>query len=472
MAARQKCGTWKPDHGGNYCYTPRAPSQPATQNVTLQGGLAVTLVGGADAFGTSTLASANVELHILDRGLASMAVGSASFTAIAQSPEAGEAFAASYADVEVADGAYVKVDTRTMSSADGASQTSLLQFAALDLKLDLCPTASSRTDTQLSQPDTSISGNLAVFDVSVTALGPNSYTDAAVDALAFEGALSSVTVSATAAVDATVEYVMTTGTARKDTIAGGPEASLIFAGGGHDIVRSGAGDDWAFGEAGNDLLDGGDGADTLFGGVGQDRLAGGEGEDWLYGGHGCDDLAGGQGGDFLGGGADSDRMTGGDGNDIMDGGTGRDVLSGGNGDDVFWLGHASGDGNDVYTGGEGADYYILAGKFGHDTIADFSASGGDRLVLTTDVSIVMQRSAKDLDDLVLTLRVGSSQGVLTLDEFFKLNPGHNDMPRDGSFNEPQVAELLALLATAPDTAEIVVEAIFTFKFGDLLSDLG
>lgn len=127
-----------------------------------------------------------------------------------------------------------------------------------------------------------------------------------------------------------------------------------------DKLTGGAKDDRLSGNGGNDKLAGGGGNDVLEGGLGNDRLTGGAGLDWLYGGAGNDTLEGGGDIDILLGGAGKDVLTGGAGNDRLDGGEGADKL----------------------TGGAGADRFIFAKiSDGGDTITDFKAGQGDRLLL-------------------------------------------------------------------------------------------
>jgi glucose/arabinose dehydrogenase len=76
-------------------------------------------------------------------------------------------------------------------------------------------------------------------------------------------------------------------------------------------------------------------------------------------GDGGDEMHGGAGGDRLYGGAGNDRMFGDDGADRLDGGIGNDKL----------------------TGGAGADTFVFKTGTGHDTIADFDATGNGHDVI-------------------------------------------------------------------------------------------
>ena len=83
--------------------------------------------------------------------------------------------------------------------------------------------------------------------------------------------------------------------------------------------------------------------------------------------------------------AGNDVLNGGNGNDTFLGGDGTDTLSGGAGNDVLVGGY----GNDSLTGGLGSDQFVFrsgvafsTGTMGRDTIADFTRSQGDKLVLS------------------------------------------------------------------------------------------
>jgi hypothetical protein len=80
------------------------------------------------------------------------------------------------------------------------------------------------------------------------------------------------------------------GSARRDTLDGGPGGERIAGRGGNDRLRGGDGDD---------CLDGGNGNDRLEGGRGSDRVNGGAGADSLDPGPGVDNVAGGAGNDFV-----------------------------------------------------------------------------------------------------------------------------------------------------------------------------
>ncbi|WP_454916875.1 beta strand repeat-containing protein [Xanthobacter sediminis] len=197
-------------------------------------------------------------------------------------------------------------------------------------------------------------------------------------------------------------------------------------------ITGGAGNDTLFGDAGADFLDGGAGRDRLYGGEGSDTYVvdsskdrvserAGEGIDTvrttlssytlgrevenltytgkrdfsgggntlantIIGGIGNDSLAGNTGDDWIRGGKGSDGLAGGSGNDRLEGNTGNDRLSGGGGDDRL-------------TGGSGADQFIYRAisdstSESFDTIADFSATQGDRI----DLSAIDASSATSKND--------------------------------------------------------------------------
>ncbi|MGQ9368520.1 hypothetical protein [Azospirillum sp. ST 5-10] len=98
------------------------------------------------------------------------------------------------------------------------------------------------------------------------------------------------------------------------------------------------------------------GDDAILGGMGPDRLFGHQGRDVLHGGDGDDTLFGGQG---------ADRLVGEAGNDELGGNVGDDTLS----------------------GGTGADRFVFGPGGGADTIVDFDAAAGDRLVLAAGTAV-------------------------------------------------------------------------------------
>lgn len=140
------------------------------------------------------------------------------------------------------------------------------------------------------------------------------------------------------------------------------------------------------GLGGNDVITGSTTIDFIQGNAGNDTLRGGGGDDYIRGGKGNDLLDGGEGNDILSGGINDDTLEGGLGNDFLRGGKGNDVLIGGEGNDVL-IGDK---GVNSLTGGNGADHFILnsMGNTQGDTILDFNATQGDKIGITTDVSMV------------------------------------------------------------------------------------
>lgn len=136
-----------------------------------------------------------------------------------------------------------------------------------------------------------------------------------------------------------------------------------FAGTGASEKMSGTdAADRTEGLGGNDVLIGRGGDDALYGGDGDDRLSGSIGRDFLDGGLGADKLYGELGDDKLYGGLGDDLLKGGDGNDWINGGNGMDRLYGEAGADTFVLNIAD------------------LGEL--DTIYDFNAAEGDRILVT------------------------------------------------------------------------------------------
>ena len=153
-----------------------------------------------------------------------------------------------------------------------------------------------------------------------------------------------------------------------DVAVGTAVSDFVDAGGGRDLVRTGAGNDIVWGGAnadriytgpGKDFAEGNGNADRIYLGPGDDEADGERGWDRLYGGTGSDTLYGAHGGDYLDGGTGHDQLYGGGSCDSLDGETAGLVvdnagneLFGGPGDD-YLIGDA---GNDRLDGGPGSDY--------------------------------------------------------------------------------------------------------------------
>ncbi|MGE0718913.1 MAG: hypothetical protein AB7P02_25935 [Alphaproteobacteria bacterium] len=193
--------------------------------------------------------------------------------------------------------------------------------------------------------------------------------------------------------------------------AGGNGADTIIAGDGNDNVHGGAGDDDLNGNLGRDTVDGDAGADFVRGGQGDDSVIGGSGDDWhVNGNRGNDTVRGGTGNDAVYGGPDQDSVFGGNGNDTLSGDLGDDLL----------------------TGEAGADLFRFGPVGGHDRVADFSGSAGDRIAVSFNVngtgvataadlvarlSVVAGGVRLDLGDGNDVVFVGASIGQITADHF-------------------------------------------------------
>ena len=465
------------------------PAPPETLSVT--SAMSVSLSAGADAVGDGTLAQVDAVVHVVNRGLFSYATGAA--TAIAAA-EGGAAYASTYLAVGISGGTMLTWD-ETATEGGQAAETSSLSFAAIDLSgLEAagfvlpescggCGCDGPPPGCDPDPPSVAISGNLALFDIRLAASGDNGVVDLTTDALALDGQLSSVAVTAVVAVSETLDFQVIRGGRGVDLIVTTDTSSIVRGEGGRDEIRAGAGDDWLLGGNGDDLIHAGRGDDMLFGGGGDDSLDGFRGDDWLFGGGGDDTLGGGAGDDLLLGGAGNDVLRGHGGTDLLDGGRGNDTVNGGPGNDVIRLGAAHGDGNDVCHGGPGADIFWLTGEFGRDRITDFSIAGGDRLFREgwsepddlqrlNGAGLTLCRARNDADDLQLDFTFGREGGTLILDEFFVLNAGYDDaVPARGPASDTQAAALLADLF-GDDLGVFATAATESFLIGSLIAELG
>ena len=170
--------------------------------------------------------------------------------------------------------------------------------------------------------------------------------------------------------------------------------------GGDDRVSGSPAADYITGNQGNDTIDGGSGDsednDLLRGGQGDDVLSGNAGDDILHGNLGNDSVNGGEGFDFLRGGQDNDLLNGEGGDDFLVGDLGLDTLVGGTGADRFILRVATEATTDVTQ---------------LDTIADFSVSEGDQIVMAGDG--VSARAITSGEDALIQLGDGSYIGRVT-----------------------------------------------------------
>lgn len=178
-------------------------------------------------------------------------------------------------------------------------------------------------------------------------------------------------------------------------------ADLLVGGAGNDTIHCLAGDDVASGAGGADLIYGNQDADTLWGGGGVDTVYGGQGADLVYGNQAADILYGNRGGDILFGGQHADTIFGGQDADLVYGNLDDDRLLGNLGEDTLYGGQGNdtlegGGGGDALIGNLGADRFAFGSGDGADTIADFSASEGDRIVIAAGVNGTGISSASDL----------------------------------------------------------------------------
>jgi len=164
---------------------------------------------------------------------------------------------------------------------------------------------------------------------------------------------------------ATLQYILS----GADTVNGSERSDVLYGFNGNDTLYGALGDDTLYGGLGNDLLYGGRGNDYVYGGQGDDRVESGIGADTVESGVGNDTVLAGQDNDYVLAGQGDDSVLGGLGNDTLMGGRGNDTIGGNGGDDLLY-------------GNDGADVFILTSASGNDTIADFSASQGDRIAIT------------------------------------------------------------------------------------------
>lgn len=196
-------------------------------------GLAIELGGDAIAIGEDTLATAQVDVAISGDGAVQSASAFGEFTAWGYGDEATYASATSYTDI-TGDADYsfsLDYTTVTTSLDDGSSEwsaTSLTEAFALDI--DNIPFGDVESDIATGDPvsvpdetpsttaddtgsdcscdcgdgpdwDLTVDGNLALFDVTVVAVGDDSFAQVDFSALTVEDQLSSVTTVVTAAID-------------------------------------------------------------------------------------------------------------------------------------------------------------------------------------------------------------------------------------------------------------------------------
>jgi Ca2+-binding RTX toxin-like protein len=198
------------------------------------------------------------------------------------------------------------------------------------------------------------------------------------------------------------------GTSGPDNLIGTLEADTIYGAAGNDTINGYIGNDKIYGELGNDSLRGSVGLDWMYGGEGNDTLdASGEGNDYLLGASGNDVYQlvrlgsvviehSNQGIDTIQSrvdytldahvenlvltGADHIDGTGNNLNNHIMGNSGNNTLSGLGGDDIL-------------NGGDGTDHFLftmLPASGGIDTIHNFEALFGDKIVLNRSVFLALE----------------------------------------------------------------------------------
>lgn len=469
--------------GAMSCTSPR--ESVTTGSLTVVSAISVTVSVAVDAYGAATLADAVLTVNVVSRGLLSFAYGQAGIFGAASGPDGEGGYVSGYIGVDLS--GQGPLDLQATAQGDAAVMSGGLSFLSVTLALPqmLGFTLSGQASDAAGTHGGAMSGNVAAFTAHITAGGENSSAVLQADVFAVEGQMSSVVMSAQAAVYEEIEFTTITGTRQADVITTGAGDTLLYAGAGKDMIRAGIGDDWLFAEDGKDSVFAGEGDDAAFGGTGEDGLWGEGGDDWLFGGRGDDSLFGGSGEDMLLGGAGSDSLDGGVGNDLIDGGIGRDILAGGAGNDVFRMGARGGDDDDIYRGGSGADLWLITDRFDDDVIQDFRIAEGDRLMgsgagwddpatmaLRNGTMLSLGRSACDRDDLEITFRFDGRTSVLTLDEFFVLNPGYGAaVPIRGVFSDSQ-AETILRDVFGDDLSVYVESHSYLLIIGNQIGDLG
>ena len=147
-----------------------------------------------------------------------------------------------------------------------------------------------------------------------------------------------------------------------------------------------------------DVIEGFDSDDTLYGRGGDDTITSGSGDDVVYAGEGNDTVVSGDGNDIV---------VGGSGADLLDPGAGTDYLYGG--DTATWSGSLETNGN---------DRYVFDAGYGHDVILDHDRTTGniDTVQLTDGITTGDVSLYRDGEDLVLSLNDGAD--TLTIQQWF------------------------------------------------------
>lgn len=199
---------------------------------------------------------------------------------------------------------------------------------------------------------------------------------------------------------------------QSETLSGGINDDIIYAGAGHDVIKGNNGNDTLYGDRGDDIINGGNGDDKLYGGSGNDQLFGASGNDALYGGPGNDILQAGYGNDS-----------------VMEGGTGFDLYIGSEGNDTMTFDQEDfsneaflTDNGSIYVGNRGFDKLHVNG----DAHIDFSGTSyvASGTALRTKVIAQVEAVIGDAGDQTVIINANAiaahSNNVQTLDN---VNPG-------------------------------------------------
>jgi Ca2+-binding RTX toxin-like protein len=262
------------------------------------------------------------------------------------------------------------------------------------------------------------------------------------------------------------------GNALSNVITGNGTANVLDGGAGNDTFYDAGGADTVYGGEGDDLIrttlaweqnryDGGAGSDTVdysvqsyngsrtYGGFGGSGgvwvdLAAGQAWRYRYGAQYYDGIPdtlvsienaiGSNLRDYLVGDAQANRLEGLAGDDVLNGGAGADTLAGGAEADTLY-------------GGSGADSFVFNSAPGAgqaDTVMDFSAADGDKLLLDSAVFAKLAGASSLSDKFRL-----SSQASVGEDDYLVYNPQTGQLSYDASGNASSAALLIATLNNLP-----------------------
>jgi hypothetical protein len=171
-------------------------------------GMLATVGGTAAAVGNNTAAAGTVSAKIVDNPTVDIAMGSANFSAAAQSTDGSKplAMADTSAGVTGADLAITKTMTNNTIDTTTAAATSETKYFALDIanwsppagsiQLDVNKTTSSTNGAYGTVPD----GNYASVSAGAEAIGSNSLVETSTGALAVDNQFSAVQGAAVTAI--------------------------------------------------------------------------------------------------------------------------------------------------------------------------------------------------------------------------------------------------------------------------------